>query len=59
MDVRGIVVLLDDGNGIYWICIAIWTNVTMGSNSDYEFGIGIAESGTIVGRMVVGRILSR
>ena len=58
MDVRSLVVLLDDGNRIYWICIAIWANVTMGGNRDYELGIGVAKSGTIVGRMVVGRILS-
>lgn len=57
MDVGSVVVLFDDGHGIYWICLAIWTNVVVGSDGDYQFGIGLAESGTILGGMVVGRIL--
>ena len=58
MDVRSIVVLLDDGNRVHWVCIAIWTNVIVGSDSDYKLGISTTKSRTIIGRMVVGRILS-
>ena len=57
MDLRSLVVLLDDGNGIYWIRSSIWTDVFVGGDGDYELGFGPTKSGTVVGGMVVGRIL--
>jgi hypothetical protein len=57
VDVGSLVVLLDDGNRIYRVCLAIWADVVVGSHGDYELGIGTTEGRTFVGRMVVGRIL--
>jgi len=57
VDVWSLVVLLDDGNGIHWVCLAIWANVFVGSHGDYELGFGATEGGALVGGMVVGRVL--
>jgi len=57
VDVGSLVVLLDDGNRIHWVCPSIWTNVLVGSHGDYELGVGASEGGTFVGGMVVGRVL--
>ena len=56
VDVGSEIVLLDDGNRIHWVCPSLWTDVLVGSDGDYELGLGLAESGTVFGGMAMGRI---
>ena len=51
-------VLVVDGDRVYGVCAAVWTDVEMGSDCDYELGVGKTGSGGGEGDVVVGRVCS-
>jgi hypothetical protein len=59
VDDGGKEVFESDGDRIYGVRTAIWTNVDVGSNSNYEFGVSETGGRRRKGSVVVGRICGR
>lgn len=48
-----------DGDRIYGVCTTIWTNVNVGSDGNYKFGVSKTRSRRRKGGMAMGRICCR
>lgn len=59
MDDGGKEVFEGDGNRIYGVRATIWTDVDVGSNGNYEFGVSETGGRRRKGSVVVGRICGR
>ena len=55
MEFGSSIVHLDDGYRFYWLCLAVWTDVIVGSNSDYKLVLGYSIGRSIVRGMGMGR----